>query len=129
MHRYLSGDSVFLADCIKYRWMQFGFIAVHVFDEPLDAAGKCKVFFFSIAVIKQGNFYAVVQERQLTQSFRQYIEVKFDQAKGFLGRQKLNDCSFLVRVTHNLERSYRFAVSEFHEVFLAVSIDGQFQPF
>jgi len=95
LHRDLGGDAVFFADRIKHRGVQRRFVTVHIFDKTFDAATEGKIFFLAVRWSISAIFTPVIEERQFTQTFRQNIEVKLNQPKGFFGSQKMDDGTFL----------------------------------
>ena len=129
MHGHLDGDAVLGAFDMEHIRVQHRLVAVHVFNKTFDASGKCEFFFLSCPLVGHGNFYAMIQERQFSETLGQNFIVIFDVAEDLLARQKMHLGTATLAFTGVLERSHGLAHAEFHLVHLPVTTDGQAQPF
>ena len=71
LQRHFDANTVFFGGEVEDIRVDRRFVLVQIFNERLDAAFIVEVVFFAIALVAQTNGNAGVEERQLTQTFRQ----------------------------------------------------------
>ena len=127
---------------VEHVGMQHRLRAIDVFDEALHTTGEGKVLGAAIAFVDQFDLDAVVQEREFTNALGQHVIVEIDDvAEDFLIGREMDFGAAPDAVTDHFQWGYlnpvmhfdqpvdRCAAMEFHEVFLAVAMDSQAQPF
>ncbi len=102
---------------------------VEVFDERDDAALVLEDLFFFFALVLQGDFQALVQERQLAEALRQHVEAELERLEDLPVRLEGHLGAAPLGFAGHLERRVRFPplIALFED--LTVLPDFEFEPF
>ena len=114
-------------------WEQRRLGPVEIFDERGDTTLVIEFVLDPLLVTRIGEDHpdAGVQERELAVAVLEPLEVEFGDLEGFGARQE-GDASALLafgRRADDLQRGFGIAVPEAHEMLLAITPDGEFEPF
>ena len=110
---------------------QRGLGAVDVAHEGLDTALVHELFALALgmAVIRQDDAHARIQEREFPQPMLQGVVIVLDHRER-IGRGQEGDFRALpaLGIAHHRERRHGLAMAELHGVFLAVTENAQLEP-
>lgn len=106
------------------------FVLVQIFNERLDAAFIVEVVFFTVALVAQTNGNAGVEERQLTQTFRQNFIFELGHiGEGFEAWPETHHGAGFFSLAGNRQRSLRYTVFVDLTVNFTLALDNQLQFF
>ena len=143
LHGHFHADGDFTAAVtagIEHVGMQHALVAVDVLDETLDATREGEVFGTPIPLVDEFDLDTIVEEGQFADALGKDVVVEFDVAEDVLVGREVHLCSppggipgdpqgrHLNAVLHLDDPVHGMAPLEFHDVFLAVTVDGQAQP-
>src|SRR6476469_4601035 len=108
--------------------MQDGFGSIDELYECANASTELKDLFLAVALVDQFDAHAIVQERQLTQAFGQYVVMKLHVAEDGNAWHEMNLCAAPLRRPRLFQRGYLFAIAKLHLVDVPIAPNSQPQP-
>ena len=128
LQRHFDANTVFFSGEVEDIRVDRRFVLVQIFNERLDAAFIVEVVFFTVALVAQTNGNAGVEERQLTQTFRQNFIFELGHiGEGFEAGPETHHGAGFFSLAGNRQRSLRYTVFVDLTVNFTLALDNQLQ--